>query len=691
MAASASTNWNLKENASEHHTDQFSGKELVVRRGQPWAITLTFAGAPPAGKDLSFAVERGPSAALQAKTRVAFGISSSTPPKSSWGAVRTSAAASSVTVSISSPANAAVGRYRLSMKTGASSSSSSSSSTNLETFVMLFNPWVPEDDVFMPNDSEREEYVLSEFGVVFVGSANRISQVGWNYGQFQDHVLESCLALLDRSLSHRRDPAADLSRRNDPKYVARVLSAMVNSNDDSGVLQGNWSGNYSGGENPSSWTGSVDILRKWKDSGFKSVRYGQCWVFAGVLGTVLRCLGMPTRMISNFSSAHDADRNLAVDTYYDASGNPLNMGSDSVWNFHVWNESWFVRSDLGATYNGWQIVDATPQERSTGIFQCGPASRTAIKEGDVDLEFDTPFVFAEVNADRVTYVYDTSTGESKRIHSDTKSIGQQTSTKAVGSYARQDVTATYKYEEGSAKERTIFNKARKKLNLNEFEAISNLPELKPNVSGKFKVESPPEVGQDVSLLLTLTNLASEAQSLMANMTAWSIVYTGKPIHEIWKNSLPVTLGPKEEKTFPIKISYAEYQQHLTTDNMIRATALCAVAEGSDTLVQRDVILDNPSITVEVLGPARVNQQVKVDVIFTNPLSQEVKDCRLFAEGSDLLEAKLKLEAPPLKAKERSKVQFAIQPSRSGTKQLLVNFTCDKFQDIKAFKTIQVSD
>lgn len=35
-------------------------------------------------------------------------------------------------------------------------------------------------------------------------------------------------------------------------------------------------------------------------------------------------------------------------------------------NFHVWNEGWFVRTDLGPTYNGWQVLDATPQERSQG-------------------------------------------------------------------------------------------------------------------------------------------------------------------------------------------------------------------------------------------------------------------------------------------------------------------------------------
>lgn len=68
----------------------------------------------------------------------------------------------------------------------------------------------------------------------------------------------------------------------------------------------------------------------------------------------------------------------------------------------------------------------------------------------MDLDFDSPFVFAEVNADRVTWTYNTTTGETKRLYSETKSIGQFTSTKAVGSYARQDVTSSYKYPEGNA-------------------------------------------------------------------------------------------------------------------------------------------------------------------------------------------------------------------------------------------------
>ena len=64
-----------------------------------------------------------------------------------------------------------------------------------------------------------------------------------------------------------------------------IIVHQVNSNDgDNGVLEGRWDGKYSDGTSPSAWTGSVKILEDYLLSR-RSVKYGQCWVFAGVLTT----------------------------------------------------------------------------------------------------------------------------------------------------------------------------------------------------------------------------------------------------------------------------------------------------------------------------------------------------------------------------------------------------------------------
>ncbi|XP_068272453.1 protein-glutamine gamma-glutamyltransferase E-like [Nyctibius grandis] len=688
-AMQPSTNWHLKENGRDHHTSKFSSKELTVRRGQ--AFIVTFNGIEQPEQNLTFIAETGPKPSKLAKTQATFGISS-TVSKESWSAVLQSTSSNSVSISISSPPNAVIGRYKLSVQ---STSSGSSSPASLGTFVLLFNPWSSGDDVFMPNKAECEEYVLEEFGIIFAGNKNHINSFGWNFGQFQGDILNICLSMLDRSLNYRKDPATDVSHRNDPKYLGRVLSAMVNANDDQGVVLGNWSGNYEGGKSPSSWTGSGEILQNWKKSGFRPVRYGQCWVFAAVLTTVLRCLGIPTRTITNFSSAHDADGNLRVDEFYDASGNHLDRAADSIWNFHVWNESWFSRSDLGPSYSGWQILDATPQEESGGIYQCGPASRNAIKEGDVDLDYDCPFVFAEVNADCMYWNYDTTTGKKTLMFSESTVIGQFISTKAVGRDDRVDVTNDYKYEEGSKKERDTFKKARRKLGLEDkFDPTAPTPQeidQKPDISGRFKVAGPLEVGKDLNLILVLANLQSDAKTVHVNMTAWSTVYTRRPVHEIWRDSISITLSPKEEKQFPIKIPYNGYQQQLTTDNTIQVTALCHVEGGIQVLVQRDITLDNPAIDIQVLGEAKVNKEVDVEVTFTNPIDMEVMDCVLQVEGNDLLRGILEIDVPPLKASEKSSTKFKLIPFETGPKHLLVNFSCDKFADIKTFKMVNVVD
>lgn len=77
---------------------------------------------------------KGPKPSKAAKTLATFDVSS-TASKEGWSAVLQSSSSSSVSISISSPQNAVIGRYRLSVQTGTSTPAS------LGTFVLLFNPW----------------------------------------------------------------------------------------------------------------------------------------------------------------------------------------------------------------------------------------------------------------------------------------------------------------------------------------------------------------------------------------------------------------------------------------------------------------------------------------------------------------------------------------------------------------------
>ena len=58
--------------------------------------------------------------------------------------------------------------------------------------------------------------------------------------------------------------------------------AQINSQDDQGLLVGNWSGDYDGGSKPTSWDSSTAILLEYKEKG-EPVKFGQCWVFSHVM------------------------------------------------------------------------------------------------------------------------------------------------------------------------------------------------------------------------------------------------------------------------------------------------------------------------------------------------------------------------------------------------------------------------
>uniref|UniRef100_A0A8D0CV35 Protein-glutamine gamma-glutamyltransferase 2 n=1 Tax=Sander lucioperca TaxID=283035 RepID=A0A8D0CV35_SANLU len=434
----------IMRNSSSHHTELYGEERLIVRRGQPFIILLRLKPGnkevKPSEKSFTLIVETGPVPRTESGTKVSFGLRDSTV-DSEWSASATNdPSGNTVSVSISSSPNAPIGVYSLTLDQGGQK-------TSLGQFILLFNAWCSRDAVYMRSETKRQEYVLAQYGQIYRGTYRRIKGKPWNFGQFEPGVLDICLKILDENPKCISDADKDCSGRRNPIYVTRVLSAMINSNDDRGVLVGNW-GEVLDGVHPGTWIGSGDILRQWAESG--PVRYGQCWVFAALACTVSRALGIPCRVVTNFQSAHDTNGNLMIEKLYDERGKRMS-NADSIWNFHVWVDSWMTRPDLGPEFDGWQASDPTPQEKSEGVFCCGPSSLKAIREGDLTKKYDAPFIFAEVNADVVDLVC-LSNGETVKFRDSTDSnyVGCFISTKAVGSDERHDITHQYKYPEGTA-------------------------------------------------------------------------------------------------------------------------------------------------------------------------------------------------------------------------------------------------
>ena len=283
--------------------------------------------------------------------------------------------------------------------------------------------------------------------------------------QFNNAVLPAVMFLLEKS-------RLDHSGRANAVKVARAIGALANSHDDNGLLVGNWSGSYESGTAPWQWTGSANILEQYLRSSGHPVKFGQCWVFAGVTTTIARTLGIPARTITNFVSAHDTDDSLTVDKFFDANGETISdVNSDSIWNFHVWTDIWMSRPDLPPGYGGWQVIDATPQETSDGLYRTGPASLESVRRGEIGFVYDSAFVFSEVNADVVHWQLDEKSNLGwKKIKTNKYHVGRKLFTKRIGIEDEsagglrdaEDITDLYKNKEGSEEERmAVLNAARR--------------------------------------------------------------------------------------------------------------------------------------------------------------------------------------------------------------------------------------
>ncbi|XP_073331440.1 protein-glutamine gamma-glutamyltransferase E-like [Pagrus major] len=681
--------FHCQSNNSAHRTIEITTKQLIVRRGQSFLLTLEMMKPFRTHDPLALIVETGPAPSEKRGTRSEFGNPSpmyTSDVKAIWKYdidKRANLQRGIVTLSVTPPADAPVGRYSLSANT-------LSERTNLGTLVVLFNPWCSDDSVYLPDERERQEYVMNEQGLLYRGTSRYSHPMAWVFGQFEEEMVDICLKMLDINPKHAKDPADDVSARCNPIYVGRVVSAMINSNGDRGVLVGNWSEDYSGGVRPTHWIGSVSILQRWYQNNCHPVKYGQCWVFAGVMCTVMRFLGIPCRVVTNFQSAHDTNNSLTIDTYYNDNG--ATESKDSVWNFHVWTEGWMKRPDLkkGNSYDGWQVLDPTPQELSQGVYCCGPASVNGILQGEANLKYDMPFVFAEVNADIVKWMV-SSRGLKKKMHSDTMTVGQNISTKAVGSNNRNDITDSYKHREGSSKERAIFRRALNRVNSgDDQEGDTNEEPLKLEM--KFEEETTMVNGQDIKLKLKLSNKDRTIKKMSIRVNAQAMRYNGKPARNIQSIVQEKTILPRQEVILPIQIAFSVYSKFMVDCDSMKVSAVAIDKQQDDDIyeTETDIALEDPSISIKVVDEARVFRTLTLEVEFKNPLNEKLRNCSLTVIGCGLFKSDyVESNVRDLEPNGTLRLRIITMPYKVGMKTVVADFDCSAFRDVKGSCTFEI--
>ncbi|XP_073704898.1 protein-glutamine gamma-glutamyltransferase K isoform X1 [Garra rufa] len=668
-------------NKKEHHTDEYCSDELIIRRGQTFQMELDFSRPfNPNTDKLHLELKTGPLPQVSKKTHIIIPLVDELQ-DDRWEAKIVEQNVKRVKLSVNSPVSAVIGKYKLTIATQCQKTGETTTHDPNKDIYMLFNPWCEDDSVYMENEQELKEYVLNDTGRIYYGTELQIGARTWNFGQFDEGILEACLFVLDNS-------EVPPSGRGDPVSVVRVISAMINSPDDRGVLEGNWSGNYVGGTSPTAWSGSVEILKQYHKEGGTPVKYGQCWVFSGVTTSVLRCLGIPTRSVTNFQSAHDTDVSLTTDVYFDENMEPIHhLNSDSVWNFHVWNDCWMARPDLPPGMGGWQAVDSTPQETSHGTFRCGPASLAAVRSGQVYVKFDTPFVFAEVNSDKI-YWQRNLDGTFSQIHSEKKAVGHCISTKAAGSDERVDITNLYKYPEGSEEERIAVETA---CRYGSKPDVYSSP-IAEDVRVEVRMEGEgPRMGGDAQLKIVMKNTSSQPRRTTLHSQVAVMYYTGVLRDTVKKDTLNVTLNPEEEKIIEWVLPYTQYQNQLVDQAALMMTLSGRVSETQQVLAnQTSFRLRTPDLNIEPIGEAYVGKEMSAKITFTNPLPCALRNVVIRVEGLGLRDLHL-IKVGDVSKHANVTVTEHFIPMIAGLRKLVASLDCKQLTQVHGVADIHVHE
>nr|XP_054095524.1 protein 4.2 isoform X6 [Callithrix jacchus] len=641
-----SCDFQVARNNEEHHTKALSSRRLFVRRGQPFTITLHFR-APvhaflPALKKVALTAQTGEQPSKINRTQATFLISSLGDQKF-WSAVVEERDAQSWTISVNTPVDAVIGHYSLLLQF------SGRKPCLLGQFTLLFNPWNRDDAVFLNNEAQRREYLLNQNGLIYLGTADCIQAESWDFGQL--HALKE-KRVLPTPQTQATQEGPSLNKRR----------------------------------------GSVPILRQWLTGQGRPVYDGQAWVLAAVACTVLRCLGIPARVVTTFASAQGTGGRLLVDEYYNEEGLQNGEGQRGrIWIFQTSTECWMTRPALPQGYDGWQILHPSAPNGGRVLGSCELVPVRAVKEGMLGLTPAVSDLFAAINASCVVWKC-REDGKLELTDSNTKYVGNNISTKGVGSDRCEDITQNYKYPEGSLQEKEVLERVKKeRMKFGKDNGICPPSLETANPLYLFlKAPSSLPLRGDGQISVTLINHSEQEKAVQLAIGVQAVHYNGVLAAELWRKKLSLTLCDNLEKTITIGLFFSNFEQNVPENTFLRLTAMAAYSESSlSCFAQEDIAICKPHLAIKMPEKAEQYQPLTASVNIQNSLDAPMKHCVISILGRGLIHRERSYRFGSVWPENTMCTQFQFTPTHLGLQRLTVEVDCNMFQNLTNYKSVTV--
>uniref|UniRef100_A0A6I8NRA8 Transglutaminase-like domain-containing protein n=1 Tax=Ornithorhynchus anatinus TaxID=9258 RepID=A0A6I8NRA8_ORNAN len=637
-------------NNPEHRTDGIGARGLVVRRGRPFQVTLTLSATQPPCSP------RIPTFTLVARTGAQAGGAEAVFPVSGhadgtrWSAAVKERDPRRWVLSVTSPADAGVGRYSLLLQ------GSGKTRRLLGRFALLFNPWARGDAVFLEGEAQREEYLLNPHGLIFLGTQGGGWPRPWDFGQVAGDLVDFCLLLLDVDEEGRS--------RGDPVHVSRLLGAVVKR----GIPAG--SGTEARREEASAVRepGSVPTLREWVARPPGPAHRSPDWVLAAC--TSLRAVGIPARVVTAFGCARDTDGGWTVEEFYDDEGLEAAGAPESrIW---VWTECWMARPDLSSGYGGWQVLDPLATEgggeRSwqDALACCDLTPVRAVKEGAVAVAPGVSRLFASLNSACAVWVR-SGAGPPSRASAGAEYLGNYISTKGVDGDRCEDVTRTYKYPEGSPREAEVLDGVWKERDRSE-----------PRADLFVSLHAPSSFPLDggAQLKVTVSNRSDEERAVRLTLGAQVLYSTGRLGARLWREERHLTLEGNRGTDLPPPASPPSPSPRPD----LRATPRPPPRPS------RAGARPSPQIP----RTAVQFQPITAVIGIHNDLASSLDNCEVAIAGRGLVHRERIYRLGSVQPRGLLRKQIRLTPTHPGVLRLTARVSCGQFRNLVAFRSVNVA-
>ncbi len=202
------------------------------------------------------------------------------------------------------------------------------------------------------------------------------------------------------------------------------------------------------------------------------------------------------------------------------------------------------RDDLPLGYEGWQVVDATPQDKQSGRFRIGPAPVRAVQEGKAGRKwaYDCEYVTSEVGSD-VRYLRVTQNCASTTVK--TVSVaqvrGNETGSLILtsvgsGSDSRLDVTSSYKQIEQNS----------------DRQWSSSFPPPSKDCSFSVVMSEGVRVGESVEVRVDIRNEGAMLRTVDGRVVGRVVLYTGRVVRNLLSMEFSGDVSPGQSKSIHVR-------------------------------------------------------------------------------------------------------------------------------------------